>query len=326
MAKEMKIFAGNANIKLAVNIARALNKSLGKIDVKRFPEGEISVQVKENVRGADVFIIQPSCPPPNENLMELLIMIDALRRASARRITAVLPFFGYARQDRKDRPRVPITAKLVANLITTAGADRVLTMDLHADQIQGFFDIPVDNLQAAPVMIEYFCGKNTRQLVVVTPDVGGIKLARRYADQLRCPLAIVDKRRIGPTEATAMNVIGEVTGKQVLIVDDMIATGKSLVEAVNLIRRLGARDIYACCSHPVFSGQAAEIIRNSEIKEVLVTDSIPLRHPELSRKVKVLSVAPLFAEAIRRIYNETSVTTLFSFKDKKRLPKKTPVA
>ncbi|MCK5217928.1 ribose-phosphate pyrophosphokinase [bacterium] len=322
----MKIFAGNANIKLAANIARALNKPLGKIDVNHFPEGEISVQVRENVRGADVFVIQPSCPPPNENLMELLIMMDALRRASARRITAVLPFFGYARQDRKDQPRVPITAKLVANLITTAGADRVLTMDLHADQIQGFFDIPVDNLQAAPVMIEYFRGKNIRQLVVVTPDVGGIKLARRYADQLRCPLAIVDKRRTGPTEATAMNVIGEVAGKQVLIVDDMIATGKSLVEAVKIIRRLGARDIYVCCSHPVFSGSAAEIIRDSDIKEVLMTDSIPFRHPELNRKVKVCSVAPLFAEAIRRIYNETSVSTLFSFKHKNRVKKKTPAA
>jgi ribose-phosphate pyrophosphokinase len=312
VANELKIFSGNANAKLSLEIAKALRKPLGQIDVGRFPEGEISVRVKENVRGCDVFVIQPSCPPPNENLMELLIMIDAFRRASARRITAVLPFYGYARQDRKDQPRVPITAKLVANLITTAGADRVLTMDLHADQIQGFFDIPVDNLQAAPVLIEYFHRKRIPHLAIASPDVGGIKLARRFAEKLRAPLAIVDKRRTGPTVAHALNMIGDVKDKNVLIVDDMIATGKSLVEAVEILKRAGAEKIYACCSHPIFSGPAAEYINNSELAEVVATNSIPIHNQELICKVKVLSVAPLFAEAIRRIHAETTVSTLFS--------------
>jgi ribose-phosphate pyrophosphokinase len=311
VANELKIFSGNANAHLAAAIAKYLRKPLGGIDVGRFPEGEISVRIKENVRGADVFVLQPSCPPPNENLMELLVMIDAFRRASAKRITAVLPFFGYARQDRKDQPRVPITAKLVANLITTAGADRVLTMDLHADQIQGFFDIPVDNLQAAPVMIEHFKHKRIPNLVIVTPDVGGIKLARHYSAKLRAPLAIVDKRRMGPTETAAMNIIGEVSKKNVILVDDMIATGRSLVEAVKFVRAQGAKDIYACGTHPVFSGQAPELIRNSALKEVTVTDTIPLANPELNHKVRVLSVAPLFGEAIRRIHAETTVSTLF---------------
>lgn len=312
MANDLKIFSGNANAHLAAAVAKALRKPLGQIDVGRFPEGEISVRVKENVRGCDVFVIQPSCPPTNDNLMELLIMIDAFRRASARRITAVLPFYGYARQDRKDQPRVPITAKLVANLITVAGADRVLTMDLHADQIQGFFDIPVDNLQAAPVLIDYFHHKQIRKLSIVSPDVGGIKLARRFAEKLRAPLAIVDKRRSSPTVTQAMNIIGEVKDRNVLIVDDMIATGKSLVEAVGILKRAGAEDIYACCSHPVFSGPAPELIRNSELKEVVVTNSIPVSNPELNKKVKLLSVASLFAEAIRRIHAETTVSTLFS--------------
>lgn len=311
MHNELKVFAGNSNPKLASAIAKVLRRPLGKIDVGRFPEGEISVRVRENVRGADVFVLQPSCPPPNENLMELLVMTDALRRASAHRITAVLPFFGYARQDRKDQPRVPITAKLVANLITTAGADRVLTMDLHADQIQGFFDIPVDNLQAAPVLIQYIQKKNIRDLVIVTPDVGGIKLARYYADKLGAPLAIVDKRRHGPTETSALNVIGDVNGKNILLVDDMIATGKSLVEAVRFLRKQGAKEINACCSHAVFSGSAAQLIQNSEINEVLVTDSIPFRDLNSNPKVRVLSVASLFGEAIRRIHAETTVSTLF---------------
>lgn len=312
MANDLKVFSGNANVHLAAAMAKALHRPLGQIDVGRFPEGEISVRVKENVRGADVFVVQPSCPPVNDNLMELLIMIDAFRRASAKRITAVLPFFGYARQDRKDRPRVPITAKLVANLITISGADRVLTMDLHADQIQGFFDIPVDNLQAAPVLIDHFRRKQIHKLVVVSPDVGGIKLARRFAEKLKTPLAIVDKRRIGPTVAQAMNVIGEIDGHNVLIVDDMIATGKSLVEAVEILKRKGARDMYACASHPIFSGPALELIRNSPLKEVVVTNSIPVQNLELNHKVKVLSIAPLFAEAIRRIHAETTVSTLFT--------------
>ncbi len=312
MGNELKIFSGNANAHLAAAIAKSLRKPLGLIDVGRFPEGEISVRVKENVRGADVFVIQPTCPNPNENLMELLVMMDAFRRASAKRITAVLPFFGYARQDRKDQPRVPITAKLVANLITTAGADRVLTMDLHADQIQGFFDIPVDNLQAAPVLIDYFKKKKLHKLVVVSPDVGGIKLARRFAENMRCHLAIVDKRRTGPTQATAVNLIGEVKDKDVLIVDDMIATAKSLVEAVRILKQFGADNIYACCSHPVLSGPAHELIRNLEMKEVVATNSIPVQNLELNKKLTILSVAPLFAEAIRRIHTETTVSTLFS--------------
>jgi ribose-phosphate pyrophosphokinase len=308
----LKIFSGNSNPELAVEIAKGLKRRLGKIEVGRFPEGEISVRILENVRGADVFVIQPTCPPSNDSVMELLIIIDAMRRASARRITAVLPFFGYARQDRKDRPRVPITAKLVANLITTAGADRVLTMDLHADQIQGFFDIPVDNLQAAPVLVNYFFKKKLKDVVVATPDVGGIKLARHFASRLKAPLAIVDKRRTGPTETHAMNIIGEVKGKNVLLVDDMIATGKSLVEAVKFIKRAGARDVFACCSHGIFSGAAAEHIRNSELAELVVTDSIPNDHKKFGGRVAVLSVASLFAEAIRRIHTETTVSTLFT--------------
>ncbi len=308
---KLKIFSGNSNPRLAVAIARYLKLPLGQIDVGRFPEGEVSVQVKENVRGCDVFVVQPTCPPSNDSMMELLIMIDALRRASAKRITAVLPFYGYARQDRKDRPRVPITAKLVANLITTAGANRVLTMDLHADQIQGFFDIPVDNLQAAPVFINHFKKKKIKDLVIATPDVGGIKLARNYSEKLKANLAIVDKRRSGPTEAMAMNVIGDVKGRNVLLVDDMIATGKSLVEAVNFLHKKGAKDVYACCSHPVFSGQAPELILNSALKEVVTTDSIPLRAKALAGKVGVLTVAKLFGEAIHRIHTETTVSTLF---------------
>lgn len=310
-SNKIKIFSGNANPKLSHAIATYLKQKMGYAEVGRFPEGEVTVQIKENVRGHDVFIVQSTCPPSNDSMMELLIMIDALRRASAKRITAVLPFYGYARQDRKDRPRVPITAKLVANLITTAGADRVLTMDLHADQIQGFFDIPVDNLQAAPVFINHFKRKKIKDLVIATPDVGGIKLARRYSETLKANLAIVDKRRSGPTEAMAMNVIGDVKNKNVLLVDDMIATGKSLVEAVNFLQKNGAIDVYACCSHPVFSGDAVNHILNSSLKEVVVTDSIPLREKALTKKVRVLSVAKLFGEAIWRIHTETSVSTLF---------------
>lgn len=308
---KLKVFSGNANAKLTKDICKKLKKRLGKIEVGSFPDGEVSVQVKENVRGCDVFVVQPTCPPSNDSMMELLIMIDALRRASAKRITAVLPFYGYARQDRKDRPRVPITAKLVANLITTAGADRVLTMDLHADQIQGFFDIPVDNLQAAPVFINHFKKIKIKDLVIATPDVGGIKLARSYSEKLKANLAIVDKRRSGPTEAMAMNVIGDVKGKNVLLVDDMIATGKSLVEAIKFLHKKGAKDVYACCSHPVFSGSAEEHILNSGLKGIVTTDSIPLRNSTLAKKVRVLSVASLFGEAISRIHTETTVSTLF---------------
>ncbi len=307
----LKIFTGTANRDLAKNIADALKVPLGEIMVSRFSEGEIRLKIMEDVRGRDVFIVQPTCPPVNDNVMELLIMLDAFRRASARRITAVLPYYGYARQDRKDQPRVPITAKLMANLITVGGAHRVLTMDLHAQQIQGFFDIPVDHLYAYPVLSSYFRQKNLKDLTVVSPDVGGIKMARAYAKGLGADLAIVDKRRSGPNEVEAMNLIGEVKGRTVLIPDDMIATAASLVEAVNALVRFGAKDIYASCTHAILSGNAVEKIQNSVLKEVVVTDTIPLPPEKRVGKIKVLPVAPLLGEAILRIHNEKSISSLF---------------
>ncbi len=307
----LKIFTGTANQDLAKNISAALRVPLGEILVTRFSEGEIRLKIMEDVRGRDVFIVQPTCPPVNDNVMELLIMLDAFRRASARRITAVLPYYGYARQDRKDQPRVPITAKLMANLITEAGAHRVLTMDLHAQQIQGFFDIPVDHLYAFPVISSYFRQKNLKDLTVVSPDVGGIKMARAYAKGLGADLAIVDKRRSGPNEVEAMNLIGEVKGRTVLIPDDMIATAASLVEAVNALVRFGAKDIYASCTHAILSGNAVEKLQNSVLKEVVVTDTIPLPAEKRTGKIKVLPVAPLLGEAILRIHNEKSISSLF---------------
>ncbi len=308
---ELKIFTGTAHTELAQSIARSMGVKLGHILVDRFSEGEIRVKVQEDVRGRDIFVIQPTCPPVNENLVELLVMLDAFRRASARRITAVVPYYGYARQDRKDQPRVPITAKLVANLLTVAGADRILTMDLHAQQIQGFFDIPVDHLYAFPVLSKYFLKKRIANLVVVSPDVGGIKMARAYAKILDTDLAIVDKRRTGPTEVEAMNLIGEVKGRNVLIPDDMISTGHSLVEAVQALVRFGAKDIYACCTHPILSKDAVQRIQKSVLKEVIVADTIPIGPEKRVGKVRVLSVAPLLGEAIDRIHNERSVTSLF---------------
>ncbi|HVZ79253.1 MAG TPA: ribose-phosphate pyrophosphokinase [bacterium] len=307
----MKIFCGTANVPLAREIAKSIKMPLGEIMVGRFSEGEIRIKIKEDVRGRDVFLIQPTCPPVNDNVMELLIILDAFRRASARRITAVLPYYGYARQDRKDQPRVPITAKLMANLITRAGADRVLTMDLHAQQIQGFFDIPVDHLYASPIIANYVRRKKLKNLIVVSPDVGGIKMARAYAKKLGTDLAIVDKRRSGPTEVEAMNLIGEVKGKNVLIPDDMIATGGSLVEAVNALVKFGAKDIYACCSHGVLSGKAVENLQKSVLKELVITDTIPLPPEKRAPKITVLSVAPLLGEAIMRIHNEASISSLF---------------
>jgi len=306
------IISGNAHPALAQAIADELGVSLGSAQVGKFPEGEIRVQIDENVRGRDVFIIQPTCAPANDNLMELLILLDAAKRASARRITAVLPYYGYARQDRKDRPRVPITAKLVANLIVSAGASRVLSMDLHAGQIQGFFDIPVDHLYSINVLCEYFISKNLKNLVVVTPDVGGLKMARAYSKILDAPLAIVDKRRESASQVKVMNIIGEVAGHNVVIVDDLVSTGSSLVEAAQALKDAGALDIYSTVVHPVLAGDAVEKIERSVIREMVVSDSIPLPEKKKSRKIKIMSVAPLLAEAIKRIHDNESVSLLFA--------------
>ncbi len=309
---EPVLFTGNANREFTARVAEALGISVGDVLVGRFSEGEIRVKINQNVRGRDVFVIQPTCPPVNDNLMELLIMLDALRRASARRITAVLPYFGYARQDRKDQPRVPITAKLVANLITEAGADRVLTMDLHAGQIQGFFDIPLDHLFAANIFVEYFTEERPlSDLVVVSPDVGGIKMARAYAKRLRASLAMVDKRRVNDMQAEVLDLMGEVEGKNALIVDDLVATAGSLVEAVRVLKEAGAKEVYAAVTHPVLSGPAKERLSASSLKELMVTDSIPIPPERRREKAKILSVAPLFSEAIRCIHEETSISVLF---------------
>ncbi len=307
----LSIVTGNANPELARKICRELGVQLSDAFVGRFSEGEIRVKINENVRGKDVFVVQPTCPPPNDNLMELLIMIDALKRASARRVTAVVPYFGYARQDRKDQPRVPITAKLVANLITTAGADRLLAMDLHAGQIQGFFDIPVDHLYAINVFVQYFARKRIKEPVVVSPDVGGIKLARAYAKRFGVPMAVIDKRRISPEVAEVMNIMGDVKGRNVILVDDLVATASSLTEAAGALRKAGAQRIYAAVTHPILSGPAVERIARSAFEELVVTDTIPLAPEKRHPKIKVLSVASVLAEAIRRIHREQSVSLLF---------------
>ena len=308
---KLMIFTGNAHPKLAKAIATKLKTKLSSIFVGRFSEGEIRVKIKENVRGRDVFVVQPTCPPSNDNLMELLIMIDALSRASALRITAVMPHYGYARQDRKDQPRVPITAKLVANLLTVSGADRILTMDLHAGQIQGFFDIPLDHLFAVNVFVDYFEKKKMKNLVVVAPDVGGIKMARAYAKRLNARLAILDKRRITPESAEVMHLLGDVEGKKAIIVDDLIATGGSLVEAVNALHNRGVKEIYAAITHGILSGEAVSKIKKSCLKELLIADTIPLPSSAKTSKIKVLSVAGLLAEAIKRIHTEQSISCLF---------------
>ncbi|MFA5038188.1 MAG: ribose-phosphate pyrophosphokinase [Candidatus Omnitrophota bacterium] len=309
---KLEIFSGNANPELAAEIAKELGKKLGGIMVGRFSEGEIRVKIDENVRGKDVFVVQPTCPPPNENLMELLVIIDALKRASAGRITAVVPYYGYARQDRKDQPRVPISAKLVANLLTVAGAHRILTMDLHAGQIQGFFDIPLDHLFAVNVFVDYITEKlKLENFVVVSPDVGGIKTARAYAKRLGVHLAIVDKRRISPEKAEAMNILGEVEGKNAILVDDLIATGGSLIEAANALRRAGVKKIYAAVVHGVLSGDAIKKIEGSIIEQLIISNTIPLEDHKKSSRIKVLSVAALLAEAITRIHREESISCLF---------------
>ncbi len=310
--RQLAIMSGNAHPHLAQEICTILKIDQTQASVGRFSEGEISVRIKDNIRGKDVFIVQPTCAPVNDNLMEILIMLDAARRASADRITVVLPYYGYARQDRKDQPRVPITAKLVANLIVAAGANRVLTMDLHANQVQGFFDIPVDHLYAINVLAEYFKEKKIDDLVVVSPDVGGIKMARAYAKRLSAPLAIVDKRRMSPEKTEVMHILGDVNGKNVVMVDDIIATGGSLVEAVTALKKFGAKGIYAAASHGVLSGPAKERIREcKDLLEVVITNSIPLKDAEQNPKIKQLSIAPLLAEAIARTHNEESISSLF---------------
>ena len=308
---KMIVFSGNSNGGLASKICKNLKLKMGGSLISRFSDGEIRIKIEENVRGKDVFVVQSTCPPVDENIMELLIMIDALKRASANRITAVMPYFGYARQDRKDQPRVPITAKLIANLLTIAGANRVLALDLHAGQIQGFFDIPVDHIFAIDVFVDYFKKIGMKNLVIVSPDVGGIKMARAYAKKFRAGLAIVDKRRNTPDATEVMHILGEVEGKNVIIVDDIIATGSSLVEAAGALRRAGAKKIFAAISHGILSANAVEKLENSDIDYLVITDSIPLGEEKESKKIKIVSVSKLFAEAIKRIHFEQSISVLF---------------
>ncbi len=310
----IQIFAGNANPTLAKKVCKYLSIPLGNVLVGRFPDGEIDVKVNEDVRGSDIFIIQPTCPPVNENLAELLILIDCFKRASSARITAVLPYYGYARKDRKDEGRVPITAKLVANLVTEAGADRLLTIDLHAAQIQGFFDIPVDHLLAFRVLADYYKEKKLEDFVVVSPDVGGIKIARLYSTNMHIRLAVVDKRRIGPEEIEVGFVIGDVKDKNAIIIDDLIATGGSICQAARILKEKGAKDIYVGATHPVLCGSAAEKLMDAPIKEIAVTDTIPLNEQArmLGKKIKVLSIASLLGEAIKRIHTNKSISSMFS--------------
>jgi ribose-phosphate pyrophosphokinase len=308
----LKIFTGNANPALAQEICGALGVPLGRAMVKQFSDGEIYLQIKENVRGADVFIIQPTCTPVERNLMELLLMIDALKRASADRITAVLPYYGYARQDRKDKPRVPISARVVAAMLETVGADRILALDLHAAQIQGFFDVPVDHLFATPVMIDYFKASPTPDRTVVSPDAGGVERARAFAKRLNAPLAIIDKRREEANVADVMNVIGDVKGQHCLLFDDLIDTAGTLVKGADALMQKGAASVSACATHAVLSGPAVERIEASCLKEVVFTNSIPLsKEAKKCGRIKQLSIARLLAEAIKSIHEETSVSVLF---------------
>jgi len=312
--KDIKIFAGNSNRALAQEIAEKIGLPLGIATVGKFSDGETQVNIGEVVRGSDVFIIQSTCTPVNDNLIELLVMIDALKRASAGRITAVIPYFGYARQDRKAKARDPITAKLVANLITTAGADRVLTMDLHVPQIQGFFDIPVDHLIGLPIIADYLKQKfqNCDDLCVVSPDVGGVTRARKLAELLDAPIAIIDKRRPKANECEVMNVIGDVEGKKVVLVDDLIDTAGTITKAIEILLDLGAKEAYACCTHGVLSGPAIQRMKASRIKELIVLNTIPLTEDKKIDKVISLSTAALFADAIERIYGDMSISTLFN--------------
>ena len=309
----VKIFSGTSNLPLAGSIAKSIGIDLGQCTVTTFPDGETFVKIEENVRGEDVYVIQSTSPPTNHHLMELFIIMDALRRASASRITAVIPFYGYARQDRKDQPRVPITAKLVANLIVAAGANRILTMDLHAQQIQGFFDIPVDHLYAAPVMYDYLKQKRLSNLVVVSPDVGGLKMAYAYSQVMEASLAIVAKRRKSPTDVESMAVIGEIRGKNVLMVDDLTETAGTLTNAADLLQKKGAKHIYACVSHAILGDVGIQRLRKSRIDELITTDTV-LRPAVDGVNITTLSVAGLLGEAIKRIHSNSSVTSLFEFK------------
>ena len=312
MGRPLKLFGGSCNPALTEDIAKSLGVPMGQAQLKRFADSEVEFQITENVRGADVFVVQPTAPPVNEHLVELLVMIDAFKRASAGRITAVLPYYGYARQDRKDRPRVPISAKLVADLLSTAGTQRVITMDLHVGQIQGFFDIPVDHLFAAPVMLDYVSSLELDPLVIVSPDAGGVERARAYAKRLKVALAVMDKRRGGNHEIETIHVIGDVDGKTALIVDDMCDSAGTLVRAVDALLEAGARQVLAACTHPVLSPPAIERISASPIERVIVSDTIPLREDAAKcEKIHVLSVASLLGQAIQSVHEETSVSSLF---------------
>lgn len=308
---KLKIFTCNSNPKLAQQIADYIGVPLGDSVTTSFSDGEIQIKLNESVRGCDVYVVQSTCDPVNDNLMELLVMVDALKRASAKSINVVIPYYGYARQDRKARSRDPITAKLVANLIETAGAHRVITMDLHATQIQGFFDIPVDHMLGVPILAQYFRSKQMEDVVVVSPDHGGVVRARKLADFLNAPLAIIDKRRPEPNVSEVMNIIGDIKGKTAIIIDDIIDTAGTIVLGANALVDYGVKEVYACCTHPVLSGPAMQRLEESPFKEVVVTDTIPLTHPNPSSKLRTLSVAPLMGEAIIRVHEELSISKLF---------------
>ncbi|MGD0099012.1 MAG: ribose-phosphate pyrophosphokinase [Acidobacteriota bacterium] len=309
--RELKIFSGNSNVPLAQEICECLKIPLGKINLASFSDGEFYCQILENVRGTDVFIIQPTCCPANNNIMELLIMIDAFKRSSATRITAVIPYYGYARQDRKDKPRVPISSKLVADLLTAAGADRILSMDLHAGQIQGFFDIPVDHLYAMPVLIEYLKGLDIPNLTLVSPDAGGVERARAFGKRLDADLAIIDKRRTGPNEAEVLHIVGHVAGRNVIICDDLIDTAGTIVNAVAALRKKKAERVFVCATHGVLSGPAIERLYTAPIEEIVLTNTVPLDKSKILPNMKILSVAGLLGTAIQSIHEETSVSNLF---------------
>jgi ribose-phosphate pyrophosphokinase len=313
MPEGVKLFTGNAHKELAQEVAAYLDIPVGDATVTKFSDGEIMVHIKENVRGSDVFVLQPTCTPVNDNIMELLLMVDALKRASAKRITAVIPYYGYARQDRKVQPRVPISAKLVADLITAAGTNRILTMDLHAAQIQGFFNIPVDNLYASPVLLDYIRKKYiSKNLIIVSPDAGGVERARAFAKRLQCSIAIIDKRREAANVSQIMNVIGEVKEKDTIILDDMIDTGGTIIQAATALMEKGSEQVIAACSHAVLSGSAVEKVNNSAIQELIVTNTIPFdSKKDQCKKLTVLSIAPLLGEAIKRIHEESSISSLF---------------